>query len=181
MKFKKILITISIILILPSCSKTLQGDADLRPFSTYLSTGKYFTVSSLTSTSKTWISLATYVGEKITYFLKKYPELSSKPIYILPKNDTLFHRTYRELLSSSLIHNKFHIVENPGNYLIIKYNSQFVYNRYPELIIDTSLYNNSTLIFKDISVLYIKNKSLTNYLPMNFKDKYTKTFKIVGE
>jgi hypothetical protein len=185
MDIKKITITlgIGIILTTPSCSSYYDSyqTGYLAPLTDPTPTGKYIYLFHYTSTSKSWIKLADNVAQKINSFMNKNPIMKSKPIYIMPGKNSIFEKTYRELLGSALNHYNLLVSETPGDNLIVKYNTCVIYKNM-EIIVNTTLNYKGAIIFKDSSTLYLRNESIADYLikmDTQQQQSVTKTYYIV--
>ncbi len=70
-------------------------------------------------------------------------------------------KNYRELLATAMVKENFLVSKSPDTSLILIFNS-YVIPDLSEVLVNTSLYNNGSIIFRDSSIFNLK-KQLTFY------------------
>lgn len=149
-------------------------------------TGSYFYITKNTSSVKTWAELAYSVANSIDKKISFLQNNSCNPkiirnIYIVPGKNTLFERSYNELLATALVKKEFKISKTPETDLILIFNSYVVPNL-NEVIVNTSLYYKKYIIYRDSSIFNVKNGSINDYKlrVIRYKNNY-KTYKLVDK
>ena len=150
-------------------------------------TGSYFYITKNTSSVKTWAELAYSVANSIDKKISSLQNNSCNPniirrnVYIVPGKNTLFERSYNELLATALVKKEFKISKTPETDLILIFNSYIVPNL-NEVIVNTSLYYKKSIIYRDSSIFNVKNGSIDEYKlrVIRYKNNY-KTYKLVDK
>ena len=150
-------------------------------------TGLYFYLTKNTSSVKTWAELAYFVANSIDKKISSIqndscnPTIIKRNIYIVPGKNTLFERSYNELLASALVKKEFRISKTPETDLILIFNS-YVIPDLNEVIVNTSLYYKGYIIYRNSSAFNVKNNSINDYKLRVIKHKNNyKTYKLVNK
>ncbi|GAB6887637.1 hypothetical protein JCM13304A_11350 [Desulfothermus okinawensis JCM 13304] len=146
-------------LLLNSCVKSAYS-----PIKDMVTTGSYFYITQDTSPVKAWANLAYTVAKSIAKTDSIRSLIKIHGVYIVPGKDTVFEKNYRELLATAMVKENFLVSKSPDTSLILIFNS-YVIPDLSEVLVNTSLYNNGSIIFRDSSIFNLKNNShsITEY------------------
>lgn len=158
------------------------------PIRGFITTGSYFYITKETSPSKAWAKLAGIVAKSISKTVASNFSTPVKSVYISYGKNTLFEKNYRELLATAMVKENFRISKKSDANFLVTFDS-YIMSSKKEVIINTSLYYQGRIIFRDSSVLNLSNDitvindyklKLTIYKKMPLESDY-KVYRLVDK